>query len=249
MDIHNVYEDARRAEAYANLEFPGTYYLAYRDLPQIIASHVAGRRAVDFGCGTGRSTRFLKQLGFEVVGVDIAEDMIRKARERDPAGDYHLIKDGSLGGLEAGAYDLVLSAFSFDNIAGMDTKVRILRGLRNLLTGGGSIVNLVSAPEIYLHEWASFSTRDFPENAAARSGEKVRIIITATEDKRPVEDIVWSDQAYQETYKNAGLAVASTFRPLADGTEPYAWVNETRIAPWVIYVLKKNLAREARRAA
>ena len=36
MDFANVYEDTRRAAAYANLEFPGTYYLAYRDLPDII---------------------------------------------------------------------------------------------------------------------------------------------------------------------------------------------------------------------
>jgi len=28
------------------------------------------------------------------------------------------------------------------------------------------------------------------------------------------------------------------FQPLAKGDEPYPWVNETRIAPWVIYVLR-----------
>jgi SAM-dependent methyltransferase len=239
MDIRNVYDDARRAETYAKLEFPGTYYLAYRDLPQIIAGHVKGRRAVDFGCGTGRSTRFLKQLGFEVVGVDIAEDMIRKAKEIDPDGDYRLIENSGVGSLGTGEYDLVLSAFSFDNIPGMAAKVAILTGLGDLLAEGGRIVNLVSAPEIYLHEWASFSTRDFPENAGARSGERVKIIITATEDSRPVEDIVWSDEAYQETYGCAGLAVVSTYKPLASEAEPYPWVNETRIAPWVIYVLRK----------
>jgi len=38
----NSYEDARRAEAYARLEFPGTYYLAYRDIPAIIGEHVTG---------------------------------------------------------------------------------------------------------------------------------------------------------------------------------------------------------------
>jgi hypothetical protein len=32
-DFFNVYEDKARAQAYADLEFPGTYYLAYRDLP------------------------------------------------------------------------------------------------------------------------------------------------------------------------------------------------------------------------
>jgi len=79
MGFSNVYEDAKRAEVYSKLEFLGTYYLAYRDLPEIIFEHVKGRKAIDFGCGTGRSTRFLKKLGFTVVGVDIAEDMIKKS--------------------------------------------------------------------------------------------------------------------------------------------------------------------------
>jgi SAM-dependent methyltransferase len=83
MGFSNSYEDAKRAEAYAKLEFPGTYYLAYRDLPEIIFEHVKGRKAIDFGCGTGRSTKFLQKLGFE-VGVDIAEDMLKKARQIDP---------------------------------------------------------------------------------------------------------------------------------------------------------------------
>ena len=43
-EFSNCYEDARRAEAYAKLEFPGTYYLAYRDLPEIIFEHVTGIR-------------------------------------------------------------------------------------------------------------------------------------------------------------------------------------------------------------
>jgi hypothetical protein len=33
----NAYADAERAEPYARLEFPGTYYLAFRDLPNILA--------------------------------------------------------------------------------------------------------------------------------------------------------------------------------------------------------------------
>ena len=77
----NSYEDAKRAAAYAQLEFPGTYYLAYRDLPEIIGHHINGRKALDFGCGTGRSTRFLKELGFDVIGVDISEEMITIAKE------------------------------------------------------------------------------------------------------------------------------------------------------------------------
>lgn len=240
MEYSNSYEDPKRAEAYSKLEFPGTYYLAYRDLPTIIFEHVKGRRAIDFGCGAGRSTRFLQKLGFSTIGVDIAEDMVKKAREIDPRGNYRLIKDGDLNQFENNAYDLVLSVFTFDNIPTMEKKVKNFREIGRLLKAEGRIVNLVSSPEIYTHEWASFSTKDFPENKYAESGDKVRIIQTDLEDKRPVEDVIWTDESYQEVFRKTGLEPVKTYKPLAKENEPYKWVNETRIAPWVIYVLKER---------
>ena len=240
MEFSNVYEDVKRAESYAKLEFPGTYYLAYRDLPAIIGENVAGRAALDFGCGAGRSTRFLKKIGFDATGVDISSDMVNKAHDIDPEGDYRLIGDGDMSQFKRGAYDLVLSVFTFDNIPTMERKVRLFGELGKLLNAGGRIVSLVSSPDIYKYEWASFSTKDFPENQLARSGDKVRIIMTDVEDKRPVDDIIWYDEEYREVYRRAGLEPVTTYKPLAKETEPYNWVNETRIAPWVIYVLKKS---------
>jgi hypothetical protein len=64
----NSWDDPTRAESYARLEFPNTYYLAYRDLPEIISRHVTGNLAVDFGCGTGRSSRFLKGQIIQSIG-------------------------------------------------------------------------------------------------------------------------------------------------------------------------------------
>jgi SAM-dependent methyltransferase len=240
MEFSNVYEDAKRAEAYAKLEFPGTYYLAFRDLPEIISRHVTGKRALDFGCGTGRSTRFLENLGFETVGVDISLEMIEKARGLNPKGDYRLAGDGDLAVWQDAAYDLVLSAFTFDNVPTAERKVGIFKALRGLLNSGGRIVNLVSSPDIYTHEWASFTTKDFPENRRARCGDKVRIIITDVDDQRPVEDVVWPDEDYRRVYDEAELDVIEMLKPLARPGEPYAWINETRIAPWVIYVLKRS---------
>ena len=90
--------------------------------------------------------------------------MIAIARRIDPAGDYRLIRDGDLTQFKPAAYSLVLCAFSFDNIAGAEKKIALLQGLGKLLDDGGRIVSLVSSPEIYVNESASFSTRDFPEN-------------------------------------------------------------------------------------
>jgi hypothetical protein len=66
----------------------------------------------------------------------------------------------------------------------------------------------------------------------------VKIITTDYADARPVEDILWTEEAYRDVYARAGLEVEAAHKPLATGYEPYAWVNETRIAPWAIYVLK-----------
>jgi ubiquinone/menaquinone biosynthesis C-methylase UbiE len=240
MEFSNSYEDAKCAEAYARLEFPGTYYLAFRDLPEILSRHVKGKRALDFGCGAGRSTRFLRRLGFETVGIDVSAEMIRLARSMDPEGDYRLIAGGGLGPLEGSEFDVALSAFAFDNIPTLDKKVSLFRGMSRLLGADGRIVNLVSSPEIYVHEWASFSTKDFPENRQARCGDRVKISNTDIEDRRPVEDIVWPDEDYRVVYDQAGLEVIEALKPLARPDEPYAWINETSIAPWVIYVLKKR---------
>ena len=233
----NVYADAERARTYARLEFPGTYYLAYRDLPEILAEHARGRWAVDFGCGAGRSTRFLRRLGFAAVGVDISAAMLAQARAADPDGDYRLVAEGGVGDLERGAHDLVLSVFTFDNVPTRARKTELFRALAALLAPGGRLVSLVSSPEIYRHEWASFSTRDYPENARARCGDEVRIVITDTRDPRPVVDVVWPDADYRDVYREAGLEVEAVYRPLGRDGEPVRWVNETRIAPWVIYVL------------
>jgi hypothetical protein len=47
--FENTYKNQARADSYSKLEFPNTYYLAYRDLPKIISSHITGTKAIDFG--------------------------------------------------------------------------------------------------------------------------------------------------------------------------------------------------------
>ncbi len=249
----NVYEDAQRAAAYATLEYPGSYFLAFRDLPELIATHLATkcpgpRRALDFGCGAGRSTRFLQGLGFETTGVDIAPAMLEQARTRDPHGDYRLVGPAGVRGSGLGEFDLILSAFTFDNVPTHAQKVELLSGLARSLRPGGRMIHLVSAPEIYLHEWASFTTREFPENRVARDGDVVRIVMLDVPDRRPVEDVLCTEMAWRTIFREAGLAPILTHRPLGRAGDPPAWVSETRISPWAITVLGDAVSSPCDRA-
>lgn len=239
MVFTNCYADVARVNEYATLEFANTYYLAFRDLPAIVKEHVTGMKALDFGCGAGRSTRFVQQLGFETVGIDIAPEVIAKARELDPKGDYRLVKGDDFDVLTAGTFDLITSLFAFDNIEGFELKATLLQRLASILKPSGKLISVVSSPGIYVNEWASFSTKDFPENREAQSGDTVRIITTDFADRRPALDILCPDESYRELYRKAGLDVVATYEPLATGDEPYQWISETTIAPWVIYVLRR----------
>jgi SAM-dependent methyltransferase len=237
--LGNVYDDSARAHAYAQLEFPGTYYLAFRDLPNLFRKYVRGTHALDFGCGTGRSSRFLESHGFTTIGVDISAAMLEQARQRAPRGNYRLVTLRSLVDFTE-RFDLVLAAFTFDNIPTNEAKAEALRGLRGVLAPAGSVIIIVSSPAIYHHEWASFSTKDFPENQRARDGDVVRIVMLDVPDRRPVEDVLCGDSQYRELFAMAGLEVREMIQPLATGSEPIAWVSETHTAPWSVYVLAPN---------
>lgn len=157
--VRNTYEDPEYADAYARLEWGGTYYLVRRELPAILRRHVTGRRALDFGCGTGRSTRLLRSLGFDALGVDISPAMVDRARQIDPDGDYLLLSQGDLEQRRAAEFDLVLAAFPFDNTPSAE-KPRTFRALARALAPTGRMINIVSTPELYTHEWVSFTTGD-----------------------------------------------------------------------------------------
>lgn len=234
--LANAYDDGDRATAYADLGFAGTYYLAFRDLPDLIDRHVTGRNALDFGCGAGRSTRFLKELGFDAIGIDVAEPMLRIARERDPEGTYLLVRDDATTGWPDGPFDLALAAYPFDNIADVAHRRRLLHAIARRLAPTGRLIVIASAPELYAHEWLSFTTA-YPENADARTGDVVRIAITDGGDRRPIQDVLWDDAAYRADFTAAGLEVLETHRPFGRPDEPYAWQTELSISPWLLYVL------------
>src|SRR4029077_13110433 len=151
-------------------------------------------------------------------------------------GDYYLFQDRIADAFAPGSFDIILAAFTFDNMP-TEAKTEALSALRTLLVLEGCLLLVVSSPAIYVNEWASFSTRDFLENRHACDGDRVRIITLDIPDHRPVEDVFCTDALYRRLFESAGLRLLDVQSPLATGKEATQWISETRTAAWTIYVL------------
>jgi len=103
------------------------------------AAPATGERVLDVGCGAGASTLALAaRVGAEgqVLGVDISEPLIERARAREPQHTSALFRvaDASSVDLPEGAFDILFSRFGvmfFDDPTGAFAHMR-----RALLPGG-----------------------------------------------------------------------------------------------------------------
>ncbi len=84
--VYRSTEDKTKEQAHLYLQTHQAphRYLAYRDIPNFIRQFVKGKRAVDYGAGTGASSSFLYDLGLDVIGLDLSSNMLEKARDNFP---------------------------------------------------------------------------------------------------------------------------------------------------------------------
>src|SRR5580693_5667582 len=118
---------------------PSDFALRRRFLLERVA---AGERVLDVGCGEGRFTAELARAGALAVGVDVAREPLRRARERNRELDVRLLDDGEgRWELEDASFDVVWAGEVIEHVA--DTAAW-LSEVRRVLRSGGSL--LLSTP-------------------------------------------------------------------------------------------------------
>lgn len=147
---------------------------------------LAGKSALDVGCGAGLLCEPLARLGASVTGIDAAPENIAAAREH-AAGcglsiDY---RQGELAALGLGTFDLVTSMEVIEHVA---DKAAFIRQLAAHLAPGGLMVlstpNRTAASRLLLvgaaeslgmvpkgtHRWGDFITPDELRDLLAETG-------------------------------------------------------------------------------
>ena len=110
-----------------------------RFLDELSARLPAGARVLDLGCGAGRASKLLER--FEVVGVDVSQEQLRRAREHAPAATF---VQGDFARLDfpAGSFDAVVALFSIIHVPRAEHAGLFGRIARWLVPGGLFLASL-----------------------------------------------------------------------------------------------------------
>ncbi len=97
---------------------------------------------LDVGCGEGWFASELASAGVNVVGIDVAEEPLRRARARDPGLDLRVVDDDEPWPLDDASIDVVWAGETIEHV--VDTAAW-LSEIRRVLRPGGRL--LLSTPD------------------------------------------------------------------------------------------------------
>lgn len=94
-------------------------------------------RVLELGCGSGRMTWYLTQLGEEVDAVDVSEQMLARCSEVAPRARRHLADFTALPPFEAGSFSAIVAPCNVIDVLTHPIRRRLLAELNALLAPGG----------------------------------------------------------------------------------------------------------------
>ena len=113
------------------------------------------RDAVDIGCGEGRFCRMLTNEGIRCVGIDPTADLIHRARQQHPLGDYRIEPAEALSLADA-SVDLAVAYLSLIDIPDLPGALsqahRVLRPGASFLIANLQSFNTAAIPQGWTHE-------------------------------------------------------------------------------------------------
>lgn len=125
----------------------------------LLGEVAAGERVLDVGCGEGWFASELLEGGARVVGLDVAAEPLRRARERDPRlDDLRLIDVDGSWPVEDASCDVVWAGETIEHVA--DTAGWLSEARRVLAPGGRLLLSTPDHGRLRLL-WLACSQRAF----------------------------------------------------------------------------------------
>ena len=164
-DAHNIGDDTNEKNAViANL------------LKEFSANNI-----LDLTCGTGCQVFYLKNLGFEIIGADFSEKLLKIARKKaEDLGVEAEFIDGDMRDLQVGNFDAVITMFNAIGHLTKDDFALALKNIYNNLREGGIYIFDIFNLDVFTDQKVADLAMDFEKIV---NGDKIHNIQYSTLNK------------------------------------------------------------------
>ncbi len=192
---------------------------------------IKSKKILDYGCGSGKFSEYLSQLGAEVVGIDISTsqlDIAKRIKNKNIV--YLLDNDNRINSVYINYFDKAVLIFVLCEISSKKIIIEVLKRVHKLLKPSGELIIL--NPNWDKSNGRDFLTHQMKFTPELKSGKSVTTILK-TNPPIHIPDYYWSKQDYLEILQDAGFKNYNIYEPLApnDGHE---WKDERKYPPFLI---------------
>ncbi len=127
-----------------------------RAFASVMSNDLRGKKVLDLGCGGGRTSGFLRDMGGEVVGMDISHRLIAAAQSRFQGIDFHVGDAASLP-YPDNRFDYVL--FSFNGMGCLypiAARKKCIGEIKRVLRPGGVFIVSFHNLSAFIFGWYKF---------------------------------------------------------------------------------------------
>ncbi|MBD5388650.1 class I SAM-dependent methyltransferase [bacterium] len=124
-------------------DYDACFYTPSAHLDEFLKRITPGGKILDAGCGCGTDAKYMHSHGFDITGVDNAENMLAIARQKFPGGRLRMQDMKNLGFADD-SFDGLLASYSLTYIPKADVPSVLAKFYRILKSDGILCVGLLA---------------------------------------------------------------------------------------------------------
>ena len=107
---------------------------------EVIKKYFKGKKVLDLGCAVGRTTINISKMGYDVVGIDYAKNLIDKAKEKYPKIKFEVMDASNLK-YKDNSFDVVFFSYNgLDSLSPYKLRVKAIKEAHRVLKKGGIFI-------------------------------------------------------------------------------------------------------------
>ena len=184
----NYYKKKRLSKLYPTEFIVRSFLGSYPNLKPSPSSFYLGKKVLDLGCGDGRNIPFLNDLGYEVYGLEINEEIKEFCFQNLKFNNYKAnlrIGDNSNTNFPKDFFDCVVACHSFYYLKDNETFDENLNEIYKILKKGGRFVFSIPNHKSYLLKNAEILNGNYAviknDPLKIRNGLKIKFFKTDSE--------------------------------------------------------------------